>query len=416
MFDRDQWNEVFQVLGKNPLRTVATAFGVTWGIMMLIIMMGSGKGLQNGVIAKFTRVSNCMFIWTQRTTKAYAGFGEGRSFEMRNADVQYLKDNLPEVDIVAPRLQLGGYDGTNTVVYGIRTAIYGVYGDTPDVDLIEHRPIDTGRFITWDDIDERRKVCVIGRQVYTDLFAKNEDPLGKYVAIQGVNFQVVGVYSSKATGEGFDEAVKNIIIPISAFQKAFNVGDAVGWLSITSKPGFSVIDLESKVVEQLKIRHKIHPDDNRAFGYYNMEKEFRQMNGIFIGIEWLSWFVGILTLIAGIIGVSNIMLVIIKERTNEIGVRKAMGATPWNIVSQVMLESLFLSAIAGFVGVIAGVWLLELVAGFVDGSDGAFRNPGVDISVILIALSILCVSGLLSGILPASRAARIKPVEALRAE
>lgn len=416
MFDRDKWAEVIQVLSNNPFRTAATAFGVMWGIMMLIVMMGSGQGLQNGVTANFSRVTNCMFIWTQSTTKPYAGFKQGRSFNLRSSDVEFLRSNVPEIDILSPRNQLGGYNGENNVTRGIRTGSFSAFGDTPDYFKIEPKPITRGRFINWADLDELRKVCVIGERVYKELFEKGVNPLGEYIKISGVNFQVVGVYKSTFSGERAEEDTKSIFVPFTTFQKAFNYGDVVGWMSITSREGVPVSAMEEKILEKLKVRHKVHPEDNRAFGSYNREEEFVQMNGIFNGIKGLSWFVGILTLIAGSIGVSNIMLVIVKERTNEIGVRKALGATPWSIVSQVLLESLFLASLAGFLGVIFGVWLLELVSIFVEGQDGSFRNPGVDFQVVLTALVILIISGSMAGLLPAMRAARIKPIEALRTE
>jgi len=416
MFDRDKWAEVIQVLSKNPFRTVATAFGVMWGIMMLIVMMGSGKGLENGVTANFNRVTNCMFIWTQATTKAYAGFKEGRRFNLRSGDVEYLKNNVPEIGILSPRNQLGGYRGENNVTRGILTGSFSVFGDTPDYIKIEPRPIVKGRFINWSDLDDLRKVCVIGERVYQELFEKGEEPIGEYIKISGVNFQVIGVYESSYSGERAEEDTKSIFVPFTTFQKAFNYGDIVGWMSITSKEDVPVSVMEEKIIENLKSRHKVHPEDNRAFGHFNLEEEFNQMKGIFNGIRGLSWFVGVLTLIAGIIGISNIMLVIVKERTSEIGVRKALGATPWNIVSQVMLESLFLSALAGFLGVILGVWLLEFVAQFVEGQDGSFRNPGVEFRVVMAALIVLMISGSLAGLIPAIRAVRIKPIEALRTE
>jgi putative ABC transport system permease protein len=417
MFDKDRWLEVMQVLGKNPWRTAATAFGVMWGIMMLILMMGAGKGLENGVRSDFTRVTNCMFLWTQTTTKPYAGFKQGRSFELRSSDVEFLKSAVPEIDIISPRLSLGGYRGANNVTRGTRTGVYQIYGDTPEYILIEPRPIEQGRFINHNDLAENRKVCVIGTKVYDEMFAKDENPIGSYIKIQGVNFMVVGLYKSTLTGEAAEEETKNIFIPFTTFQKAFNKGDEVGWLSITSREDVRVSVMEEKIVEQLKLRHKIHPDDNRAFGHYNREDSFLQMKMTFDGIRMLSWFVGILTLFAGIIGVSNIMLVIIKERTKEIGVRKALGATPYSIVSQILLESLFLSCIAGFLGIIAGVWMLEGVNALLSGTEGGnFKNPGVDFNVVFTALVVLIFGGTLAGLIPAIRAVGISPVEALRDE
>jgi len=416
MFDRDKWIEVFQVLGKNPFRTAATAFGVMWGIMMLIVMMGSGNGLQNGVQANFNRVTNSMFLWSRATTMPYQGFKRGRQINLDIADVDYLKRNVPDIDIISPRTNLGGFRGSNNVTRGIKTGAFAVYGDTPDYIRIEPRTINHGRFINWGDLDEVRKVCVIGERVYAELFAKNEEPIGEYIQINGVNFMVVGVYKSNFTGERAEEDTKAIFMPITTFQKAFNWGTTIGWLSITSKDGKDVAAMGEDVVKALKSIHKVNPEDQRAFGFFNLQERFNQMNGIFIGIRALSWFVGILTLFAGIIGVSNIMLVIIKERTNELGVRKALGATPWNIVSQILLEALFLSSIAGFLGVIAGVWLLEGVSTLLEGSSGAFRNPGVNFTVLFSALIVLIISGVLAGLLPAIRAVRIKPVEALRTE
>jgi len=417
MFDRDKWIEVFQVLGKNPFRTAATAFGVMWGIMMLIIMMGSGKGLENGVTANFNAVTNSMALWTQTTTKPYAGFKQGREFEMRSSDVEYLMANVPEIEILSPRNALGGYRGSNNVTRGIKTGVFSIFGDTPDFIRIQPRPIDEGRFLNWSDLENNRKVCVIGTRVYRELYDKGEEAIGTYIKIQGVNFMVVGIYKTTLTGEAAEEETKNIFVPFTTFQKAFNFGDVVGWMSIVSKENVPVSEMEKKIVDKLKVRHKIHPDDERAFGHWNAEKSFTEMNSVFSGIRVLSWFVGVLTLLAGIIGVSNIMLVIIKERTKEIGVRKALGATPYNIVSQIMLESLFLSAIAGFVGVILGVWLLEGINAMMAGTEtGNFKNPSVDFSIVFSALIILIVSGAFAGLMPAIRAVRISPVEALRDE
>jgi putative ABC transport system permease protein len=416
MFDRDKWAEVFQVLGKNPLRTIATAFGVVWGIMMLIIMIGSGNGLQNGVQGNMQRVTNHMSVWSQTTTKAYGGFNRGRRFSLDISDIDYLKQNIPEMDIITPRGQMGGYRGSENVVRGIKTGAYTVHGDTPDFIKIESKLITQGRFLNWGDLEAVRKVCVIGETVYRELFEKGEDPIGEYIEIGGVNMQVIGMYKSQLMGEAAEEDTKTIYIPVTVWQKIANSGSSIGWMSMTTKPGYSVAEMEEKVLAALRKRHKIHPEDTRALGSYNAERRFNEMNAVFGGIRTLSWFVGVLTLFAGIVGVSNIMLVIIKERTREIGVRKAMGATPFAIVSQVLLESLFLSAIAGFVGVIFGVWLLELVSLYTTSDSGSFKNPGVDINVIIGALAVLIVSGLFAGLIPAIRAVSIKPVDALRAE
>lgn len=419
MFDRDKWTEIYQVLTKNPFRTLATAFGVFWGIFMLIIMLGAGQGLEKGVKADFQyRATNSMYLWTMSTSKAYAGFKVGRNFNMNNGDMDYLRQNVHEIEYLCPRNQLGGHRGSDNVTRGIRTGAFSVYGDYPEYMKIEPRPLVKGRFLNDRDIEESNKVCVIGDQVVNLLFAPGEDPIGEYIKVQGVAFQVVGTYSSMKKGEQAEEDTKSIFIPFSTFQRAFNYGDMISWIAVTAKPEYSVADMEENIRARLKERHKIHPEDDRAFGSWNMQKQFNQMNMIFGGIRALSWFVGVLTLIAGIIGVSNIMLVIIKERTNEFGVRRALGATPWNVRIQIVSEAIVLTSIAGVFGIIVGVWSLEGIDALLEaqGGGGAFRNPGVEFSIVITAFSVLVISGALAGVLPANRALRVKTIEALRAE
>ena len=420
MFDKDKWREIFQVLGKNMFRTTATAFGVFWGIFMLLIILGAGKGLQNGVMADFgNSVTNSMFLWSQTTTMPYLGFKQGRNFDIRNSDVEYLKKNVPEIEILSPRNQLGGWMGNNNVVRGIKTAAYSVYGDYPEYVKISPLKIQKGRFLNDSDIKEKRKICVIGYRVYEEMFAEGEEPIGEFIQINGVNFSVVGIYKSPLKGERGMEESEAIYVPFTTFQKAFNYGDAVGWLSITSKNGIPVSTIETKIVDALQMRLKINPADDRAFGHYNVEEEFKQMNGIFIGINLLAWFVGVLTLVAGVIGVSNIMLVIIKERTNELGVRRAIGATPAKIIGQIILESVFLTSVAGILGIIAGVWSLKGIDLLImSGGEetGSFKNPGVEFYVVISTFAILIFSGVVAGILPSIKAVSMKPIDALRAE
>lgn len=418
MFDRDKWQEVFHVLEKNKLRTFLTAFGVFWGIFMLIILLGSGNGLRNGVVGDFGgHATNSVFIWTQSTSMPYAGFQRGRRFNFHNADIEYIRSNVPEVSVLSPRCQMGGHNGSNNVVRGLKTAAFNVYGDYPEYNLIEPVKLIKGRFLNRKDIDEKRKVCVIGMEVLNSLFLEGEEPIGDYIEINGINFKVIGLYSSKQSGNQREESEKSVFIPLTTFQRAFNWGDTIGWLSVTSIDNVPVSIVEDKVISLLKQRYKIHPDDPRAFGHFNLEKEFIKMNGLFTGISGLSWFVGVLTLIAGVIGVSNIMLIIVKERTQEIGVRRALGATPLNIMSQIVIESVFLTSIAGVVGVLAGTWILVLVDTLMGEADtGSFKHPEINLYTILVALSILIISGALAGLIPAQRAVRIKPIDALRDE
>lgn len=418
MFDRDKWQEVFHVLEKNKLRTFLTAFGVFWGIFMLIVLLGSGNGLRNGVTGDFgNHATNSMFMWTQNTSMPYAGFQRGRNFNFHNDDIPYIKSNIPEVEILSPRAQMGGHRGSNNVVRGLKTAAFNVYGDYPEYNLIEPVKIVKGRFLNKRDLEEKRKICVIGMEVVNSLFLEGEEPIGDYIKINGVAFKVVGLYKSTQGGDQAEESEKSVFIPLTTFQRAFNWGDIIGWLSITSVNEVPVSIVQEKVIALMKKKYKIHPDDPRAFGYFNLEEEFIKMNGLFTGISALSWFVGVLTLLAGVIGVSNIMLIIVKERTQEIGVRRALGATPWNIKQQIIIESVFLTSMAGAVGVLAGTWVLVLVDTLLGEVDsGSFKHPEISLYTVLIALSVLIISGAVAGLIPAQRAVKIRPIEALRDE
>lgn len=418
MFDRDKWQEVFHVLEKNKLRTFLTAFGVFWGIFMLIVLLGSGNGLRNGVTGDFgSHATNSMFMWTQNTSMPYAGFQRGRNFNFHNDDIPYIKSNIPEVEILSPRAQMGGHRGSNNVVRGLKTAAFNVYGDYPEYNLIEPVKIVKGRFLNQRDLEEKRKICVIGMEVLNSLFLEGEEPIGDYIKINGVAFKVVGLYKSTQGGDQAEESEKSVFIPLTTFQRAFNWGDVIGWLSITSIDDVPVSEVQEKVIALMKQKYKIHPDDPRAFGYFNLEEEFIKMNGLFTGISALSWFVGVLTLLAGVIGVSNIMLIIVKERTQEIGVRRALGATPWNIKLQIIIESIFLTSMAGAVGVLAGTWVLVLVDTILGEVDsGSFKHPEINLYTVLIALSVLIISGAIAGLIPAQRAVKIRPIEALRDE
>ena len=418
MFDRDRWQEIYSTLSKNKMRTFLTAFGVFWGIFMLIIMLGSGNGLKNGVTEGFKDfATNSSFTWTQRTSVAYKGFRQGRNVNYDNSDIQAIRENVPEAAIVAPRNQLGNYGGNNNVNYGLKTGSFSIYGDYPEIFEIQSYSITEGRVINQLDQADKRKVAVIGPMVKKVLFGDSISPLGKNIEVNGVFFQVVGVFKSAQSNDRGEEDASTIFLPFSTFQSAFNYGDVVGWFAITSKPGYKASDVEEKVIALLKERHSIHPDDRQAIGHFNLEKEFDKMNGLFNGIQMLVWVVGIGTLFAGVIGVSNIMLIIIKERTNEIGVRRAIGAQPGDIIKQIMLESVVLTTVAGYIGLVLGVGLLELIASSIDSSEGGmFLNPEVDLGIALKALAILIFCGALAGLIPAARALKIKPIEALRSE
>jgi len=385
-----------------------------------MVMLGSGTGLRNGVNRGFSDgATNSFFVWTQRTQKPYRGKSAGRSIQLDNSDVVAIRDKVPEVAIVAPRNQLGGFMGGNNVARGRKSGAFQVTGDYPEIADIQSFRMEAGRFIDPLDVAERRKVAVIGTRVRDLLFKPGEDPIGDSIEIRGVYFQVVGMFASLQSGEQGERESQTIYTPFTTFQRAFNFGDRVGWLAVTVKPAVLASVAEEKVIELLKARHGVAPDDSRAFGHFNVEKEYQKVQGLFSGISILVWLVGIGTLAAGAIGVSNIMLIIVKERTKEIGVRRAVGARPSAIVAQIVTESVILTAAAGYAGLVAGIALMALVGSLLPsgGSENTmFMNPDVGIAEALRALAVLIGAGVLAGLAPAQRALQISPMLALRSE
>ena len=420
MFDLDNWQEIYHALASNKLRTFLTAFGVFWGIFLLMVMLGSGSGLENGVVDGFADdATNSFFVWTRRTTMPYRGLPSGRRFELDNGDTAAIRRSVPEAAVVAPRNQLGGHRGANNVTRGTNAGAFSVMGDIPEYDRVEAVPVVQGRFLNRYDLAEKRKIAVIGPGVQKVLFANGEDPIGESIEINGVYFKVVGVFQPLGSGDDGDRQEQTIYVPFSTFQHAFNRGDEVDWFAITAVPGVPASVVEAKVLKLLAARHRVAPEDHRAFGHFNMEEEFNKVQGLFGGIGMLIWIVGTGTLAAGAIGVSNIMMIIVKERTKEIGVRRAVGARPTSIMGQIVFEAILLTSAAGYVGLLAGVGVMEGVRSALV-KTGAnvqmFKNPGVDLEHAVLALAILVISGTLAGIIPAQRAISVSPVDALRAE
>lgn len=416
MFDLDRWQEIYHVLTMNKLRTILTAFGVFWGIFMLVILMGSGNGLENGAKSNFgSFATNSVYIWGQSTNMPYKGFKRGRWVRFDNEDTKALQD-IEGMAVLCPKNQLGGHRGSNSVQHGKYYGSFQVSGDVPEILEISPRKMIKGRFLNELDENGKRKVAVIGERVAEVLFEPDEDPIGAYIEINGIYFMVIGVFDLHASGDFSERELERIHVPFSTFQQAFNYGNRVSWFSVLSEPNTPVSIVEQRVKEVLKKRHSVHPDDPRALGSFNAEEQFQKMNYLFMGINLLVWFVGIGTLLAGVIGVSNIMLVVVKERTKEIGIRKAIGATPASVVTQILLESITLTSIAGYFGLISAVGILELVNDSMGEGAGMFKNPEIDFNAAIISLIILIVGGTLAGLIPAQKAASVNPIIALRGE
>lgn len=421
MFDLDRWQEIYSSLKHNKLRTFLTVFGVFWGIFMLMVMLGSSSGLTNGVTQGMKDfATNSAFIWAQRTTKPYKGFQRGRRWHFTNDDMTDIKKNIHEISELAPRLQGWGGDGSNNAVRGLKSGSFTISGDYPAINKIDPVSIQKGRFLNNVDILQKRKVAVIGNHVFEVLFKKDENPIGKYIKIKNVYFKVVGVFKPKNDKVNIGgQKDKTIFLPFTTLQQTYNFGDEVHYFAVTAKNGVSVSQIEDKVIKLLKKRHKIAPDDEQAVGHINVEKQFKKINVLFTGMSVLIWIVGIGTLLAGVIGVSNIMLVVVKERTKEIGIQRAIGATPKKIIGQIITESVFITTIAGYSGLVVGVGLIQginLILLKTGADTGMFKNPGINFNIAIISLIIIIISGVFAGLLPAYRAVKIKPIEALRSE
>ncbi|WP_039916095.1 ABC transporter permease [Cellvibrio mixtus] len=410
----DGLQEILYTLRMNKLRTALTAFGVFWGIFMLILLLGAGRGMQNGVYEDFgSDVLDFIIAYTGTTSVAYKGMGLGRQIQLTQDDVDAIKQQIPEVRFIAAESQRDGI----SLVYGRKNASFGVHG-VPDeyFDVKESIPFNLGRKLNPFDEKELRKIAVIGTVVAERLFGKDVDPVNKDIRVNGVVMKVVGVFYDKGN-RGRDS--ERVYIPQSTFQKMFGTSNRIGSIWLRPHLGLDGFEVEKKVIELLQRRHSVSPEDKRAIRSFNMAEPAKMVNGLFLGINSFIWFVGLGTLMAGIVGVSNIMIITVKERTREIGIRKALGATPFSIVSTLLLESILVTSIAGYAGLVMGVGLIELIS-FGLNSVGAqlpfFKNPEVNFQVAITAIILLIVVGALAGLVPALRAAKIMPIEAMRAD
>ncbi len=415
MFDLDRWQEIWITITHNKSRSVLTAFGVFWGMLMLVLMVGAGNALEKGMTSQIEGfATNSCFFESSRTTVPYKGFRKGRRWNMTNSDIPVIREKVKELQYISPVLFSGGND--KNVVRGDKNGSYLVKGCYPEYDLIERSKMIYGRYVNDIDIAEKRKVCVIGERIYEVLFHKGEDPTGKQIRVNGIYFQVIGVARSTSGVSIGGQTTETVVLPFSTMQQAFNQGNIIHFLAATAKEGVPVRVIQDKILEILKQQHQIAPEDKEAVFNMNIEEQFKMFNYLGIGIAALIWIVGLGTIFAGAIGVSNIMLVTVRERTKEIGIRRALGATPRNIIGQILSESIVLTVLAGITGIVVGVGLLRATGIVLSQGDQFFKDPQISFGMAVVSLLILLVIGTFAGYIPAQRAMMIKPVEAIGEE
>lgn len=415
MFSIERWHEIFEGLAKNKLRTLLTGFSVASGIIILVVLLGAGNGIQNGIQKQFEQdAANRISIWPGVTQKEHNGLGIGRYIQLKNTDYE-LASNLLRDYIEYKSAIYSVWNGA--LVYKKETGNYRVEGVHPDYQFIENASIVKGRFINQSDINNYEKNVIIGQKVANDLFKNGEEPLGAELNVSGMIYKVVGVY----TDPGGEREESRVFIPITTAQKAYSAGDRIRSMAFTLRKGsnFDMAVEESKMFTEqleklLKTRHNIAPDDQGALYLNNSLEEAKNVYIITGGVQAFFWFVGICTIIAGVVGVGNIMLIIVKERTREIGIRKALGASPFSIISMILQEAIFITVVAGFIGLLIGLVFWEVFGPFLEADF--FTRPEVDFKVAVSTLIILIVSGALAGFFPAYRAAKIRPIVALRGE
>ena len=421
MFDSDKWLEIWVTITRNKTRSLLTCFGVFWGIFMLVILLGAGNGMKNAMYQSINGfATNTVFFQADRTSMPYQGFNTGRSWNMRNRDIESILKNVGGIKALSP--MICGNNGEKNIVYEQESGSFSVKGVFPQYFDIEAQKLHYGRLLNDIDLHENRKVCLIGSQINEVLF-KNEDPSGKYIRVNGLYYQVIGVAEPVASDMNIGgRSEETVYLPFSTMQQTLNQGDILHFLAINAKPATNLDEMIAAVEGILKRQNKIDPTDPQAVSVMNIAQQFGMFEMLFLGIDTLVWLVGLGTLLAGIIGISNIMMVTVKERTREIGVRRALGAKPWDIISQIISESLTITALAGLIGLCFGVLMLDvadqiLIAQAAQSTERAsILNPSVDINTAVIATVVLLVSGVLAGLIPAWRAMQIKAIDAIRDE
>lgn len=420
IFKVDTWQEIYYSLKNNKLRTFLTMIGVGWGMFLFVSLLGAAKGMENGFNKLFSGfATNSIFMWAQNTSIPYEGFPKGRKTEIRLSDIPLLEKKVPAIDYISPQNSRGNF-GTppEHMSRNGKSASYTLTGDYPIGNKISEKKLIFGRYLNDADVNGNKNVAVIGEEVYKNFFdaKKNENPIGKSFNIKGIFFNVIGVFRVKQGSGGMNND-QTVFIPLSTYTKMYNDGDKVGFFAIVSKPDADLKYVEEDAKSILKAKYRISPDDTNAFGSFNLGKEFAKLTGFLTGMQLLTIIVGTLTILAGVIAISNILLITVKERTKEIGIRRALGAKPAEVRNQILLESVVITLSSGLLGFIFGILLLMVVSILTNNQDSfPFYNPTVNYGQVFGAMSIMVILGLVIGMIPAQRAVRIRPIEALRSE
>ena len=420
IFKIDTWQEIYHSLQNNKLRTFLTMIGVGWGMFLFVALLGAAKGMENGFDKAFAGfATNSIFLWAQNTTIPYDGFPKGRKMDLHLPDIQVLEKKIPEIDYISPQSTRGNFGSPGEMFSKDgKKESYTLNGDYPVGNKISEKKLIFGRYINDADISGNKNVIVIGEEIYKNFFdaKKNENPLGKSVTVKGLFFNVIGVFRVQKQG-GNMGSDNSAYIPFSTFTKMYNDGDKVGFFAIVGKNDTDLNVLENTIKTELKAKYNVSPDDTNAFGSFNLGKLFGKLTGFLTGMQLLTIVVGTLTILAGVIAISNILLITVKERTNEIGIRRALGAKPAEVRNQILLESVVITITSGLLGFIFGIFLLMILNALTEGQDGfPFYNPTVDYGEVFAAMGVMVFLGLLIGMIPAQRAVSIRPIEALRTE
>ena len=423
MMDRELWSEIWQVLKSNRLRTLLTASGIFWGVFILVVMLGFGNGIESGVNKSMSGyATNSLYLWGQATSKPYQGLPPGRKITLNNEDTQALRARVPGISTLAPRVRLARFRGRSDVVSDNKVTDAEISGDIPAYRNVLPMTLKFGRFINQFDLEEKRKVAVIGERIHRDLYGEEVNPIGRQIQIRQISFTVVGVFKPKRYGSNRERMGSLVMTPLSTFQQVFNYGDEIGFYAMIPEPGLRSEAVGAAMRQVLTQRHRVEPADYRAFGDWNSETEFLRIERLFVGIRAFIWTVGLATLLAGVLGVSNIMMIAIRERRREFGIRKSLGATPRAVLSMILAETMALVGVSGLLGLFAGLLALFIadlltrpITRSVD-ADVLFDTPTIDLKIALAAIVALGIASLLAALIPARHAMKIDPVEALRAE